>query len=84
MIRQRNRNESKIATVNWFLPPDLVTMAIWPWRPGIVPTIVSEFMRMKYGMFNPFDRSRVIEAAKVVNITQYIPVAEATAGCISS
>ena len=36
------------------------------------------------GMLSPLFRSTMRVLARVVNIVQYIPVADATAGCISS
>lgn len=39
---------------------------------------------MQYGMFRPLLMSRLIVADRVVNIVMYIPVADATAGWMSS
>ena len=77
------RNDHKIITVNWFLPPFLTTIQIYPYSPGIVPTTVRILIRTKKGMFNLSLKSRLIVAAIVVNIVMYIPVAEPTAGVIS-
>ena len=41
-------------------------------------------MRAAYGMFKAELNNRIVEAAKVVNSVQYMPVAEATEGCMSS
>jgi len=47
-----------------------------------VPIRVRELRRNAYGKFSfPFKRV-IIEAARVVNMVQYMPVADATAGCI--
>ena len=50
----------------------------------MVPTIVRALMRKKNGMSSSLLSSKFIVAANVVNIVQYIPVAEATAGLTSS
>jgi len=63
-------------------PFALRTIQPWPYRPGIVPSNDREQRSTAYGKFSFWLRRVIIEAARVVNIVQYIPVAEATAGCI--
>ena len=41
-------------------------------------------MRAAYGMLRAELNNSIVEAASVVNRVQYIPVAEATEGCMSS
>ena len=76
--------DRRIATVNCVLPLAFWTIQFYPFKPGNVPMRVITIRSPRYGMLRPLFSSTMSVLARVVNIVQYIPVADATAGCISN
>ena len=76
--------DRSIATVNYVLPLAFCTIQFCPYRPGRVPKMVMMVSMPANGMLSQLFRRRISVLEKVVNIAQYIPVADATAGCISN